>query len=672
LRKLIKKIEDEGKTEESLFIRFQCWARSVLDSKAATNQEASDRIKYLQDYVTDIDGGVINFTTEEADLTEQVRSHLADMDSSAAFRSQETEQYQVSREDLRLAAEALSSANSVVCGLGGNTSALAQMRGTSTARLNFKALTDQESDLRRAADLGDKFLSKGDALFLRRLVTADVPTPDYEQLKRLKEDGRLTEKYESRTKAVCATLGELQTTFETKIEEADSAETAAVAKYNSLLEAQNAEKERLQQALADLTSENSARHLSKEEATAEIKKLETQVSTDLVVISDTNKTLTEHRQEYDFRVEFRKQEVEALSKAIGILNADEARDLFAKTATASSFIQVTQTSSHEKAVSTLLELSHKTKDKRVSALVVLASQSTHAEIDTVVAAIDTLISELKAEGESDLTEKEDCETKRLSLTRTIATTARQVDQGTQEAWTKSEEIEHLKGQIELLQEAIEKTQSQLSQMTSIRSEENTLYQKSHAETLQAKTLTAEAKAVIESFYSSHEAVLVQQPMLAGGALPPPPPPTWSDAYAGKVQESTGVVAILNMLEADFSQDLSTMEASEHQAQQEYETEKAALETAISSYTENVDARDNDIASAEQVAADLKASKETMLADIAVRKDLLKASATHCMYITVHFQVRREARAMELEGLNNAKTILLGGNIPTKFLQRSQT
>lgn len=656
-------------------MRFQCWAKSVLNSKAATNQEASDRIKYLQDYVADIDGGVINFTTEEADLTVEVNNHLADMNSSATLRAQEAEQHRVSREDLRLATEALSSANSVVCNLGGNSSALAQISGSITARLNFKAFSEQGSDLRRAADIGEKFLSKGDALFLRRLLTADVPKPDYEQLKKLKEEGQLTEKYESRSKAVCATLEELQTTFEMKIQDADHAENEAVAKYTSLLEAQTTEKDRLEQALADLTSENSARHLSKEEATAEIAKLETQLSSDSQVVYDTNKTLVDHRKEYDFRVEFRKREVEALTKAIQILSADEARDLFAKTATGSSFLQVRQTSSLDKAVSTLWELGRETKDKRVSSLVILASQVTnssyHSAMDTVVAAIDTLISELKSEGESDLTEKEDCETKRLTLTRTIATVARQVDEGTRGSWTKNQEIEHLKNQIGLLQEAIGNTQSQLTQMASIRTEENVLYQKHHAEILQSKALTVEARTVIEEFYSSHGTMLVQQPMVAGGALPPPPPPTWGEAYTGKVQETSGIIAILKVLQEDFSTDLANMEASEQEAQHEYESEKTALETAVSSYTQNVDVRYTDIASAEQEANDLQASKETMLADIAAHKSLLKASASHCMYITVHFQVRREARALELDGLENAKTILLGGHVGTKFLRRSQ-
>jgi hypothetical protein len=680
LKQLVKKVESEMHTDEDLFMKYKCWATSVLNSKAATNEEAKTRIQYLEKYIADIDNGVFNFTTEEGDLTAQLASHLADMDSAKDMRAKQNNQFLLASADMQGAIKSLDLAVPLVCDLStGSSEAFAQVGHShnAEARLEFATFTAQSERLSEAAKLGDKYLSKGDALFLRRLLTSDVPSPDYESLKKMSDNGQLKVKYEARSKGICSTLTELQTTFQTNLQDATTAENEQVTKYTALSAAQSAEKDRLQLALADLEKENGARGLNKDDAAAEIGDLNAQLATDTQVIADINAALATKREEYDQRQELRKDEIKALEEAISILHNDEARDLFAKTAVNKLFFLQTSTSSSSRAKATqkLVELREQSRDGRVSALVTLAGKMSddgyQNSIDLVVSSIDSLISQLHTEGDEDLSVKEECENKRLALTRTMVTAARQVDQNTATIWTREQEVEHIDAQIASLNTAIANSESQLAKMTDIRQEEHAEFVKVHADISQSEEVVKQARTVIEQFYQARGLMLVQQaPMLAGGKLPPPPPPTWEDAYLGKREESTGIIAILTMIEEDFQKDAVNVQETETKAQEAFSAEKVRLETAIGEYTDTVNLKETDRATAEQSKSELQSGNEALRADIAVQKQTLQAATHRCLYYTVHFQVRREARAMEIEGLENAKTILLGGHVQMGFLQRS--
>merc|ERR1719215_252581 len=54
----------------------------------------------------------------------------------------------------------------------------------SDLRSGFTARTKEVAALSHAVELGDKVLTKGDALFLRRLLTGEVPSWDWKSLNR--------------------------------------------------------------------------------------------------------------------------------------------------------------------------------------------------------------------------------------------------------------------------------------------------------------------------------------------------------------------------------------------------------------------------------------------------------------------------------------------------------
>merc|ERR1712113_1307764 len=100
-----------------------------------------------------------------------------------------------------------------------------------------------------------------------------------------------------------------------------------MGEYDKLKKAKEKQKSEAEEALAKMEDETGSRQLSKEEAKTELKSLQNQVKEDEGFIKQTKKSLAEKKKEWKVRKELRTAEIAAFSKAIEILNNDDARDL---------------------------------------------------------------------------------------------------------------------------------------------------------------------------------------------------------------------------------------------------------------------------------------------------------------------------------------------------------
>jgi len=148
--------------------------------------------------------------------------------------------------------------------------------------------------------------------------------------------------------------------------------------------------------------------------------------------------------------------------------------------------------------------------------------------------------------------------------------------------------------------------------------------------------------------------------------PAAPPSTWG-AYASKSQENTGVIAMIDLLIKDMTKEMTEAETEEKDAQADYEEmmkDSAAKRTTDS---KSLTAKSSAKADAE---ADLQAhtehhaesSKELM----ATMKYIASLHA-ECDWLLQYFDVRKEARAGEVESLQQAKAVLSGADY--SLLQR---
>jgi len=150
---------------------------------------------------------------------------------------------------------------------------------------------------------------------------------------------------------------------------------------------------------------------------------------------------------------------------------------------------------------------------------------------------------------------------------------------------------------------------------------------------------------------------------------PPPPPETAGAYAKKGAESGGVIAMMDMMVADLDKEITEIEVSEKNAQEEYEqfmgdsAKKRALDA-------------KSIEDKEGVKADLEArlikdeeEKTATTKEAMATHEYLAEVHADCDWLLTNFETRKTARAGEVDALTKAKAVLSGADF--SLLQRSE-
>merc|ERR1719399_1490137 len=114
LKGLKAKIGEEAKQEESLYESFVCWAKTVLSSKAASNDAAQAKIDSLKQYIDDLENGRIELTSERSDLEKELETLNADIEAAEALRKREHEDFLEAQDEMQKAIAALEKALTVL------------------------------------------------------------------------------------------------------------------------------------------------------------------------------------------------------------------------------------------------------------------------------------------------------------------------------------------------------------------------------------------------------------------------------------------------------------------------------------------------------------------------------------------------------------------------------
>merc|ERR1719194_8401 len=155
------------------------------------------------------------------------------------------------------------------------------------------ALAQHQASLKQAVDLGDRFLDKADATFLRRVLLGDVPKVDWKKLNR-KATFKMA--YKARSFKIQDILKKMHQTFNINLEDATQKEADAQAAFTKS------------------DAENGARGKSKEDAQSELDTLKKEVAADKKFIAQTEADLDTKKKQWKVRSDLRSGELAAISK----------------------------------------------------------------------------------------------------------------------------------------------------------------------------------------------------------------------------------------------------------------------------------------------------------------------------------------------------------------------
>jgi len=471
-----------------------------------------------------------------------------------------------------------------------------------------------------------------------------------------------------------------------------AAEEAAIAQYEQLMAAKQKEVKALTAAIEKKSAREGELSVKLVDMENDLTDTQASLAANEKLLTELDKTCDAKEAEYEQNKKLRAEELVAIADTIKILNDDDALELFKKSVD-SSFIQmkVSGQALRVKALNTITTAMQTTHEKRPKMdFIVLALKGKKVGLEGVIKMIDNMVATLTKEQTDDEAKKAYCasefdtaDDKKKSVENSISDVQTALDDSAESIAAVNEEIKALQTGVKDLDKSVE-------DMTEQRKEETAEFTEAQSSDRAAKQVLGFAKNRLNKFYNPAlyvpppKAELSEEDRLmaasggevttttAGGIAgtgvsflqlskeTPPPPPAAVSAFKKNTQ-STGVIEMIDLLIADLDKDMAAHEAEEKEAQADYEAalkDSAEKRKADSATIEEKESMKADLEGQHQTHSKEKASHTK---ELAATLQFIHSLHSECDFLVKYFDIRKEARAAEIEALNKAKQILSGAD-----------
>jgi len=639
LQEMQVKVSEEGEKEKALFDKFMCYCKTAGGDLEASIKEGKAKIASLE---TLLKTGKEQMEQLEADLKEHEASRTEAKEAMAAataLREKEAAAFAKFSEDSKT-----------------NLAALA------------KAIPAIETGMAGA------FLQTTEATSLKQFAMEKADIPDemrQEVLSFLSGKGE----YAPQSGQIVGILKQMSDEMAKALEEAETTEAEAIKAYEALMAAKEKEVETLNAQIEAKLTRKGELGVELAGGLNELEDTETSVAEDEKFLAELETGCATKEKEWAEVCKTRQEELVALAETIKILNDDDALELFKKTLpSAASLLQVVESaqSLRKRALVAVQEAQGKGSPLRAQPqldLIALALKGKSQGFEKVIKMIDDMVANLKTEQADDEAKKEYCdkefdtsEDKKKELDLKVSDSATAIEELEGSIATLTEEIAALKAGIKALDKAV-------AEATEIRKEENADYKELKQSDTAAKEILAMAKNRLNKFYNPklykpppvEEPTFVQISAHSSNKGAPPPPPETFGPYSKKTEESTGVIAMIDLLVADLDKELQEAAVMEEDSQKEYEEMMAESATKRADDSKAMSDKTALKASEEEALMAEEETKASTEKELMETLEYIHALHGECDWLLKYFDARSEARAGEIDALGKAKAVLSGAD-----------
>merc|ERR1719506_3050435 len=482
--------------------------------------------------------------------------------------------------------------------------------------------------------------------------------------------------YSPKSGQITGILKQMKETMEADLAGITKTEEDAVANFNALVASKEKQIQANTKSIESKIERVGNLGVEIETMKADLSDTAASMVEDKKFLADLAKTCKTKQAEWDERCKVRNEELLALADTIKMLNNDDALELFKKTLLgASSFLQ-TQVTSEEVRKEALQALSghHGVQLDLIS----LALRGKKVNFDKVIKMVDDMVALLKKEQQDDDDKKEMCEMqldKAEDDLKVLETTISDLEKSLADG---KEEIATLTDEIAALTKGLSELDKQVEEAMVNRKEENEDYESLMANDAAALEIIGMAKNRMNKFYNpamykADAASFIQVHMhIAEKDAPPPPPATW-DAYSKKSEESNGVIAMMDSLIAELDKEMQEAELEEKDAQGDYE--QFTRDAAEKRVDDSKSITEKEGAKSEAEVNLVKETKErqTKMKEALATVNYIEGLHKDCDWLLKNYDVRKSARAGEVDALTKAKAVLSGADFSlvqtnSKFLR----
>jgi hypothetical protein len=665
LQTMQKKVQEEGKKEEQSYQKFLCYCTTgkndLVDSVTAAETKVpavSSDIEEAENLKTKLDGELKQHQTDR----DSAKASMAD---ATAIREKEAAAFAASKDEHSKNIAAITAAVAALeKGMAGS------FLQTKTAKVLQTLIEAQElSDMDRQAVVS--FLS-----------------------------GAQGSEYSPQSGQITGILKQIHEDMSKSLADETAQEEGAKQDHEALMAAKSKE-------VAAHTKGIEEKSIRTGETAVQIVQLKNDLSDTQQALLNDKKFLEELEQgcdskaaEWAERQKTRSEELLALAETVKMLNDDDALELFKKAVPSRGASLVQLGSNEQRTRSSALKVLRAARGAATASsrpsldFITLALQGKTAGFEKVVKMIEDMVKNLKTEQQNDDHKKEYCgtqldlvEDKKKDLDATASNEDAAVANAEANIATLTEEIKQLTAGIAELDKSV-------AQATEQRKQENVEFTELVALDTQAKELLGIAKNRLNKFYSPKlynappkkeltegervyqtvvEPAFVQVGAHTGSraivAAAPAPPPETFGAYNTKSQETTGVIAMIDMIIKDLDKEMTEAQTTEKNSQKDYEVMMSDSKAKRASDSKSVTGKQGAKAELESEAQTHKDGKASATKELAALAEYTHGLHTDCDWLVEHHQVRKEARASEIDSLNNAKAVLAGADFSLVQLTR---
>merc|ERR1719408_309418 len=387
------------------------------------------------------------------------------------------------------------------------------------------------------------------------------------------------------------------------------------------------------------------------------------------------------------RTKMRNMEITAISEAISILNDDDALDVFKK-ALPSSFVQTVgflqkgdaKASRARKAQALIQGVAAKTNDVHLNlVLYTLGSKlkMKTGKFEEVKKMIDDMVVLLGKQQKEDEKQKEYCEDEFEKAADEEAATKTKLAQTDATLSELTDKIGTLMEEISELQASIAALDKDVADATEQRKEEHAAYVEQMQMNEAAMGLVDKAKNRMQKFYNptlykappKTEMSMEEKTIIAGTfvqvhmhmRVAPPPAPEMPSGPLQKNSKSAGVIGMMDTIISDLGSDMKDMEYEEKTAQKDYAELMADSQETRAGDAKALTGKQSTKAEKESQLMTTKEIRGATATDLKQIASVIVDLHAACDFIMENFDLRKEARTSEIEGLKNAKAVLSGAS-----------
>jgi len=651
LQMMSKKIAQEGEKEKEQFDRFMCYCSTGGDTLKKAIADAETKIPQLESEIKEKAAGLLQMKADVKLGKEERESAKAAMKEATALREKEA-------------------------------AAFAKYHDEASA--NLKAMTGAVDALEKG--MAGAFIQTPAASLLRQLASS---SSDLEDADRETMTAFLSQGYAPASGEITGILKQMRDTLSADLEKATKEEDAAKANYEDLMKAKTKEVEALQKMIEEKTQRIGEFGVEVVNMADDLEDTKKSLVEDKKFLQDLDKNCATKKDEWAVREKLRAEEQLALADTIKILNDDDALELFKKTLPTPALVQLkASASSVQRRAQDALQAGRK-HDARLD-LISLALHGRKVNFDKVLVMIDDMVTLLGQEQAADDEKKQYCATEfdsaddeKKALERSISDLETKIEDEQTAIATLTEEIA-------ALEKGIKDLDKQVAEATEARKEAHATFVEELAANTAANELLGIAKNRLNKFYnpklykpapkrelSEEERITVNMGgTLAATAAPggiagtgvtalaqerPGPAPEMYGEYKKSGEESNGVISMLDMLKADLAKEMQESEVEEKNDQSDYETMVSDSADKRAADSKSLSEKQGVKADTEAALVASKGDKKSKTAEAMANGKYIHDLHQECDWLRSNFDVRKEARAGEIESLKSAKAVLSGAD-----------